>query len=107
MDSWLTGCEQTTSLDFTSAALDETVVHINARLERHAKQLEQQAREIKEMDELVLVCSREVTRAEGEADYTTNTLERFERQMEERASKQDAKIDKLAKIVSHLPSLEP
>lgn len=119
MDSWLTGCEQTNSTDLTSTAFDEAA-RLDARLEqielkhtkalkshaeeieRQADVIEQQAGTIGEMDELIVTCGREFSRVESDADNASGMLLRFERQIEEHAARQDAKLNELEKTVSHL-----
>ncbi|KAI8656906.1 hypothetical protein NCS56_01296100 [Fusarium sp. Ph1] len=109
MGSWLTGCEQATSTDLTGTAFDEAV-RLDAQLERielkhtkalesHAQEIERQAGAIGEMDELILTCGREFSRVESDADNTNGMLLRFERQIEEHAARQDAKINELAKTI--------
>ncbi|KAM6516228.1 hypothetical protein FALCPG4_014420 [Fusarium falciforme] len=51
------------------------------------------------MDELILTCGREFSCVESDADNTNNILPRFERNIEEHAARQDAKINELAKII--------
>lgn len=113
MDSWLTGCEQTTCTTLTSAAFDEKADYLNTRLaqielqptkalESYAKEIERQAGEISEMDELIVTCGKEFSCVESDADNASGMLLRFERQIEEHAARQDAKLNELAKTVSHL-----
>ncbi|KAL6354859.1 hypothetical protein LRP88_12217 [Fusarium phalaenopsidis] len=100
---------EATSTDLTGTAFDEAV-RLDAQLERielkhtkalesHAQEIERQAGAIGEMDELILTCGREFSRVESDADNTNGMLLRFERQIEEHAARQDAKINELAKTI--------
>lgn len=104
MDSWLTGCEQTTSTstDITNAALDKKVAHFNRRLEeidsKHTKALESHTETLCEVNELVLVCSKEMKKVEGETETVCGIVDRAEERMEKRLGKMERQLEKQAKL---------
>ncbi|KAI8656008.1 hypothetical protein NCS55_01254900 [Fusarium keratoplasticum] len=107
---------RTTCTTLTSAAFDEKADYLNTRLaqielqptkalESYAKEIERQAGEISEMDELIVTCGKEFSCVESDADNASGMLLRFERQIEEHAARQDAKLNELAKTDSNATRL--
>ncbi|RSL65995.1 hypothetical protein CEP53_003491 [Fusarium sp. AF-6] len=94
--------QMTTSTHIANTTFDESVAHINKRLEqidsKHTKALKAQAEALGEMDELVAVCGSEIQRVEGDAETVNGIVTRFEEGMERRLDKVERKLEKLTKL---------
>ncbi|KAL2670635.1 hypothetical protein Neosp_014423 [[Neocosmospora] mangrovei] len=83
----------------TTASDDNTNTRLEKIVEKHTAELERQAEEIEEMDQLVLVCTKEIERIDGENNSVDKTMEIFERDVFERIASQNNRIKTLTDIV--------
>ncbi|RSM09771.1 hypothetical protein CDV31_007511 [Fusarium ambrosium] len=98
--------QMTTSTHIANTTFDEGVAHINKRLQqidsKHTKALEShaeaQAENFREVDQLILVCSSEIKRIEGDNETVNDIVTRFEEGMGKRLDKVERQLEKLTKL---------